>query len=347
MIDAPLLPLLVAAASSAVGVWLLRRAAAGLPSDVPNARSLHAAPVPRAGGYAVWLGFLPVALLSPPDFPGGLLGWVPPWLALVAVSGCDDARGVGVKTRLAVHGLAALWAGAALALAAADGNDWPQVVFTTGCLALVLAWSANLYNFMDGTDGLAGTMAATGFATYAIAELAADGQDAAMGGSAPAFAALAAAIVPFLVVNWPRATMFLGDVGAVPLGFLAAAFGAAGVVQGTWPAWFPLLVFLPFIADATLTLAQRVRRRERLWEGHRGHYYQRLAQLGAGHRGTLATYAALMAGTAVTALACRFRAPDAGWWALAAWCVVDIMLFAAIDYHWRKKTNVPAPDWPR
>lgn len=343
MIDPPLPPLLLAAALSAAGVWLLRRAAAGLPSDVPNARSLHAVPVPRAGGYAVWLGFLPVALLVPPQFPGGLLGWIPPWLALVAVSGRDDARSVGVEARLAVHALAALWAASALALAA-NGNDWPRVVFTTGCLALVLAWSANLYNFMDGTDGLAGTMGATGFATYALAALCAGPRDAAVGGSAPALAALAAAIVPFLVVNWPRATMFLGDVGAVPLGFLAAAFGAAGVVQGAWPAWFPLLVFLPFVADATLTLAQRIRRRERLWEGHRGHYYQRLAQLGAGHRGTLATYAALMAGTSATSLACLLRAPGAGWWALAAWCGIDAVLFATIDYHWRKKTNVPAPD---
>jgi len=346
MTDASLLPLLSAAALSAAGIWLLGRVASTLPSDVPNARSLHAAPVPRAGGYAVWLGFLPVACLLPPAFPGGWVGWVPPWLALVIVSGYDDARGVGVTARLAVHGLAALWAAGAIALAA-GGNDWLRIVFTTGCLALVFAWSANLYNFMDGTDGLAGTMGAIGFATYAIAAWAVDAPGIAPKDSAPAFAALAAAIVPFLVVNWPRAKMFLGDVGAVPLGFLAAAFGAAGVVERAWPAWFPVLVFLPFVADATLTLVHRIRRRERLWEGHRGHYYQRLAQLGAGHRGTLAVYGLLMAGTAVTALACRLRAPDAGWWALAAWCVVAFMLFATIDYHWRKNTNIPAPDTPR
>ena len=55
----------------------------------------------------------------------------------------------------------------------------------------------------------------------------------------------------------------------------------------------------------------------------------------------------LMTGTAVTALVCRLRAPDAGWWALATWCVVTVMLFAAIDYHWRKNTNIPSPDSPR
>jgi UDP-N-acetylmuramyl pentapeptide phosphotransferase/UDP-N-acetylglucosamine-1-phosphate transferase len=186
-------------------------------------------------------------------------------------------------------------------------------------------------------------MGVVGFAAYGFAALAADpaGNEGIV--SAPAFLALAAAILPFLVVNKPRATLFLGDVGAVPLGFLAAAFGAAGVVDGMWPAWFPVLVFLPFIADATLTLLRRIARRERLWEGHRGHYYQRLAQLGAGHGGTLAVYALLMGGTAGTALACRIRAPLYGWWALAAWVAAVLMLFSAIDYHWRKKTNIPAP----
>ena len=69
---------------------------------------------------------------------------------------------------------------------------------------------------------------------------------------------------------------------------------------------------------------------------------ERLAQLGAGHGGTLAAYAALMLATAATALACRIRAPLYGWWALAGWCAVVLMLFSAIDYHWRKKTNIPA-----
>ena len=87
----------------------------------------------------------------------------------------------------------------------------------------------------------------------------------------------------------------------------------------------------------------RIARRERLWEGHRNHYYQRLALLGAGHRGTLAVYAILIAASAVTATVCRAASPAAGWWALAASCTVLVMLFAAIDYHWRKKTGIPSP----
>src|SRR6476469_6719755 len=95
---APYVAVAVALCSSSAGGWLLRRAAGALPVAVPNARALRDAPVPRAGGYAIWLGFLP------------------PWLALVIVSGRDDVREVGVAARLSVHALAALWTAAALAL---------------------------------------------------------------------------------------------------------------------------------------------------------------------------------------------------------------------------------------
>ena len=330
---------------SAAGIWLLRRGIAALPPAIPNARSLHAVPIPRGGGYAVWLGFLPVALAFAPDFPWGLAGWLPPFIALVIVSAWDDAKEVGVGMRLSVHALAALWTAASLVLAAGAHQRLgaPASMLAAAGIALVIAWSSNLYNFMDGTDGLAGTMGAIGFAAYGAGALLDSASNGAATRSAPAFLALGAAIVPFLAVNRPRATMFLGDVGAVPLGYLAAAFGVAGVIDGWWPPWFPLLVFLPFIADASLTLLLRIARRERLWEGHRGHYYQRLAQLGAGHRGTLAVYAALMVGTAMTAIAFRGGAGAAGWWALACWCAIVLLLFAAIDYHWRKKTGIPPP----
>ena len=335
LIAAPTLAFVLATA----GIALLRRAGGALPPDVPNARSLHAGPVPRAGGYAIWLGFLSAALVFEPAFPGGLIGWLPSFLALAVVSGLDDAREVGVVARLSVHAAAAAWA--AGFIVRAGGIAMPDALFAAAFVALVIAWSSNLYNFMDGTDGLAGTMGAIGFAAYGVAALASS--DDVMARSAPAFFALAAAILPFLAVNKPRATMFLGDVGAVPLGFLAATFGVAGVLRNAWPAWFPALVFLPFIADATLTLARRIARRERLWEGHRSHYYQRLALLGAGHRGTLAVYASLMGATALAAVACRRLASHAGWWALALSCIVVLLLFAWIDYHWRKKTGIPSP----
>jgi UDP-N-acetylmuramyl pentapeptide phosphotransferase/UDP-N-acetylglucosamine-1-phosphate transferase len=183
---------------------------------------------------------------------------------------------------------------------------------------------------MDGNDGLAGATGLIGFAALGLAA----GHDPPL---RIASLALAAATVPFLAVNRPPARLFLGDVGAVPMGFLAAAFGIGGALRGDWPPWFPLLVFLPFVADASVTLLARLLRGERVWQAHRDHYYQRLHRLGAGHGGTLAAYAAVTLGTSATALACLVHAPDAGSLALLAWAVALGVLFASIDYHWRRK----------
>src|SRR5512135_1972130 len=337
----------LAALIAAIVVVALGRFARALPADVPNARSLHVESVPRAGGYAVWAGFLPAALLFPLPFPGGLAGWMPAWLALFAVSAADDRRSVGIGTRLTVHAAASLWTAVWLVHGTTSTGHPVMAALLLAVWALCLAWSANLFNFMDGNDGLAATMGICGFAAYGIAGLYAASArgvgSPAASVPAPALLALAAAIVPFLAVNRPRASMFLGDAGAVPLGFLAAAFGIGGVVLGQWPSWFPPLVFLPFVADASVTLLRRAARGERVWEGHRSHYYQRLHQLGAGHAGTLAAYAVVMLGTGASAVACLVAAPAAGPWALAGGCVVVLMLFAAIDYHWRKHATAPAP----
>jgi len=326
----------IAFVAALAAVAVLFRLAGRLPQATPNERSLHVRAVPRVGGYAIWAGFLPAALWAPPSFPGGgAWGWLFPWLALTAVSARDDVRDVAPAVRLAVHcaaGLACawwLWTGGA-AVAGAPSAWSAAAIASIAALALALAWSANLYNFMDGNDGLAAAMTIVGFCAYGAAALHA-------GAPAAAFFALAAATLPFFVVNRPRATMFLGDVGAVPLGFLAAAFGAAGVIAGHWPAWFPVLVFLPFVADASVTLCRRALAGERVWEAHHDHHYQRLHRLGAGHAGTLAAYAAAMAVTAGTALGCLVLAPRAGGIALAVESVVCFILFGALAHRWRKR----------
>ncbi|HEY2815982.1 MAG TPA: glycosyltransferase family 4 protein [Casimicrobiaceae bacterium] len=320
----------VAFGVSACAIVVLARLTARLPQDAPNQRSMHIRSVPRAGGYAIWAGFLPVALWFPPAFPGSLAGWLLPWLLIACISAADDIRGLAVGIRLFTHVVAAVWVALGL-FAQALSNDTSSVgtAMAIASCALVIAWASNLYNFMDGSDGLCATMTLMGFATYGVAALAA-------GDTAIPYFALAAATLPFLVVNRPRATMFLGDVGSIPLGFLAASFGIAGSLTGLWPAWFPVLVFMPFIADATATLVRRVVRGERLSTAHRDHYYQRLNRLGAGHSGTLSLYAVLMAGTSVAALGCLYAAPAGGLIALGLSCVVCFIVFAAIDYHWRK-----------
>ncbi len=315
--------MLVAAALAAAVLAVLFRWQDRLPLAQVNARTLHAVPIPRVGGLSLWGGFVPVAALTVdlPWFSPGL--WAGPWLLLFLVSLRDDARSVGVVARFAVHVVAAAWF--AWLLAQGQALPWwsPLLVFAAA------GWSCNLYNFMDGSDGLALAMTLVGFGAFAVA-LGMRGQGAALP------LAMCGAVIPLLAVNRPPARMFIGDVGAVPLGFLAAAFGSAGVVAGAWPAWFPVLAFLPFVADATVTLARRVLLGQRFWESHKSHYYQRLLQLGAGHRGTLAVYAALMLGCAATAVACLLVAPHWGIAALGAWCAVHAAVFAAIDYHWRR-----------
>jgi UDP-N-acetylmuramyl pentapeptide phosphotransferase/UDP-N-acetylglucosamine-1-phosphate transferase len=167
-------------------------------------------------------------------------------------------------------------------------------------LLLAIAWLTNLYNFMDGSDGLAGGMAVVGFGTYGLA--------AWLGGNLELELlawSIAAAAAGFLIFNFPPAKIFMGDVGSIPLGFLAGALGVAGWLQGLWPLWFPLIVFAPFIVDASVTLLRRALRRERIWQAHREHYYQRLILSGWSHRKTAIWEYALMLACAALALAGR------------------------------------------
>lgn len=308
------LPPVIAAVISWLVLRLLLARPAQLPTDLPNQRSLHTKAVPRGGGIAIWAGWLAAIAWLPGPKP-----WLFPAVAVMAVSFCDDYRPVPVVLRLLVHAAAAAaWVMLAL-------PDVHPIIATA-----VIVWMANLYNFMDGSDGLAAAMALTGFGAYAAGAWIAGNADA------PVLLAIAAAVVPFLAWNWPPARIFLGDVGAVPMGFLAGVFGIAGWQQGFWPAWFPALVFMPFIADATVTLARRILRAERIWEAHRSHYYQRVVRLGGGHAGALALYGALMIGGAASALLALAIAPSAGPALLAGWTLVIVVVFGAIDYYWHR-----------
>ena len=324
----PWLAMAVAAGFSALALGVLEVGRAHLPLDHPIDRSLHRRPVLRVGGIAIWAGFLPVALAVHDPFESGA-AWLAAWGAVVGVSIADDWRGVRPGVRLAVHAAAALAVSVAIFRRDALGGFSPVDGIIVALAALAIVWSANLFNFMDGSDGLAALMAACGFGAYGAAALHA-------GGSADLYLALAAATLPFLVANLPPARVFMGDGGSVPLGFLAASFGIAGVRAQTWPAWFPLLVFLPFIADTLVTMIRRVAARENLFHAHKTHYYQRLHRMGAGHTGTLLFYGILVAGTSASAYLALAMDPAAGWQVLGAWTVAIGGFFAGIDYHWRR-----------
>ncbi|MEO5700091.1 MAG: glycosyltransferase family 4 protein [Casimicrobiaceae bacterium] len=318
------LPVVVAGVASTVTLALLLRHRRSLPFDAPNARSLHVRPVPRVGGMAVLAGGAAAGLVGGTALPGGVAVWSALGL-IAAVSLADDARGVHPALRLPIHLVAALVAVTGLLHASGSTPGW----YIAAGLVLGIAWSANAFNFMDGSDGLAAAMAIAGLVAYAFGTPSSP--------RAMLYWSLAAAVVPFAVMNFPPARVFLGDGGAVPLGFVAAACGAGEWLLGAWPAWFGLLVFLPFWADATLTLFRRLVRRERVWEAHRDHCYQRLHRMGADHRGTLLIYGVLMAACAGSAVATLQLEPAVGWIVLSGWCVVLGSLYLGVDYHWRRR----------
>lgn len=277
---------------SALANWMMVRGRAWLPQDEPNARSLHMHAVPRSGGIGIVLGVGAACWILPTWGLPIMLGLA---VSISVLSLLDDARGLPVWLRFGSHlavALAFLWFYAPA--------EWGAVAWLLALLAMV--WMTNLYNFMDGSDGLAGGMALFGFgALGAAAWLAGDMVMAQLGLS------VAAAAAGFLLFNFHPAKIFMGDVGAIPLGFMAAAIGLLGYWRGLWPWMFPMLIFSPFIVDASVTLLRRLLRGERVWQAHREHYYQRLIRSGIGHRVTAVGAYGLMLSCAVLALYSWYR----------------------------------------
>lgn len=298
--------------------WLLRRSS--LPMDLPNARSLHMTPTPRIGGLGIMAGILVSSLWLGDE---ALLPMMLGAFALAAISLLDDVRSLPVTVRFLAHFIAAVACLLALGL-----SGW---VLLLGVLAVV--WMTNLYNFMDGSDGLAGGMASIGFSALALAAWLGNAL-----GLAAFCASIAAAALAFLRFNFPPARVFMGDAGSIPLGFLAAVLGILGVQQNLWPWLFPLLVFSPFLVDASVTLARRVLRGEKIWQAHRSHYYQRVVLLGASHRQlALAAYALMFAGAAIAFT--LLVLPRYTEWLLALWAATYLLIFLAIDLRWQRTRN--------
>ena len=153
-------------------------------------------------------------------------------------------------------------------------------------------------------------------------------------------AAVAAAALAFLPFNFPSARLFMGDAGSIPLGFLAAAAGILGIQQGLWPWMFPLLVFSPFIVDASVTLIKRGLRGEKVWKAHRSHYYQRVVILGASHSQLAWAAYSLMLASAGLAFALLAQ-PHFTLWLLALWAAVYFLIFLTVDRHWNRVRNAP------
>jgi UDP-N-acetylmuramyl pentapeptide phosphotransferase/UDP-N-acetylglucosamine-1-phosphate transferase len=304
--------------------FLISSKVANKVQDLPNERSLHSIPVVRIGGVGLMAGVLSGWAFILPS----LAWWVVlPLLILFLVSMLDDLRGLSVRYRLFVH-IVGAWL---LVL----GCGLAEQSIPLGIMAMLLTiWSINLYNFMDGSDGLAGGMALIGFGIYGIAAMLANDISFAM-----ANFSISAAALSFLYFNFYPARIFMGDAGSIPLGFLVAAFGIWGWQGGMWPAWFPFLVFSPFVLDATVTLFRRGFRREKIWQAHREHYYQRMVQMGMGHRNTAIIEYIVMGCAGISALLALVY-PETTTVVLAVWGVVFGVSMLMLDYFWKIRKSV-------
>lgn len=301
-----------------ISLYFLLRRGAALPMDHPNERSLHVRPTPRVGGLGVMAGLVTCALLLRPE---GVFVLTLVALALSVLSVLDDLRGLSVGVRFSGHFLAAVTTLYLL-------PDLPGWAWWLALPALV--WMTNLYNFMDGSDGLAGGMALFGFASYGVA---------AWVGGAESFAVLccviAAASMGFLNFNFPPARVFLGDAGSIPLGYLAAALGVSGWIAGMWPIAFPLMVFSSFIVDASATLLARLARGEKVWQAHRAHYYQRLIRLGWSHRRLALAEYAVMAASGLSGLGLVIH-PELQPVMVSIWVAFYLAVAVVIDRRWKE-----------
>lgn len=271
---------------SAVSTGIVRRYAlrSGM-VDIPNQRSSHRVPTARGGGIAIAVTFLIATTLLAGV---GLLSANTAWALvggglMVAWTGWrDDRNSVPIKWRLTAHFVAALWA-----LFCLDGMfslplGGEDVVggYAGAVLTLVgIVWLTNLYNFMDGIDGLA---AAQAISTASVGGLLL-WVSGAYGLSLTSFT-LAAASAGFLIWNWPPARIFMGDVGSGLLGFSFAVLAIASEKSGAFPALGWLLLLAIFVTDATFTLIRRIIRKQPWSQAHRTHAYQCAVQLGASHR---------------------------------------------------------------
>jgi len=272
--------------------------------DIPNERSSHTVPTPRGGGLAIVAAFLlsvviiaALGLLSA-DMARALIGG---GLIIALVGWMDDRQGLSPRLRSVFHFLAAAWA-----LYCLDGFTFLNVGFAdlylgwagTIIAAIGMVWMINLYNFMDGIDGIAGGEAICA-ALAAGALLSLNGSK----GLAYISIALAFSAAGFLIWNWPPAKIFMGDVGSGFLGFVFAVLAIASEKSGGVPLIIWMMLLGVFVIDATVTLVRRLFNGEKLSEAHRSHVYQLAVQSGYSHRQVTSMVLLINIGLAGLALA--------------------------------------------
>ncbi len=325
----------------------------------PNERTLHSMPTPQTGGLAVIgsvvISFILVASILaitqpskavlPKGLASGSLWIVASMLFIFVVSFIDDCVGLPIAIRLGVQAVSAciiVW-GLGLTLSSIPIPGGPNILLGIAAIpvsVLILLWMANLYNFMDGMDGFAGGMTFFGFGFLAYFGWLDNFPVMLIIATFVAMGALG-----FLTHNFPPARIFMGDAGSITVGFLAGTLMILGVRDGIFEIWVPIMIFSPFIVDATMTLTRRAFQRKRIWEAHREHYYQRLVLNGWSHRRTvLAEYGIMIL---CGGLAVGYHHSTENWKLaiLGAWLVMFLALGRTVSRLERQvKHRCPVPD---
>ncbi|HEY9010081.1 MAG TPA: hypothetical protein VIN06_03610 [Devosia sp.] len=261
----------------------------------PNGRSSHTRPTPSGGGLGIVAGGAVAALSTAASTPWPTVLVLILGLVMAGVGFLDDRRPVPAAYRLAAQlalaGFMAAICIPATQLAAGLGLPLPGFVVVLLAVAGTVYW-VNIFNFMDGIDGIAGSEAA--FMLAGAALLAGTVQPALL--TQPYFwwlVATAAAGAAFLILNWAPAKIFMGDAGSTFLGFIIAFFALATVALGWLSIWQWLILGALFVTDASVTLVRRLQLKERLFEAHRRHAYQRLSRRWTSHSRATGLYIAI------------------------------------------------------
>lgn len=278
---------IVTALVSFVSCWMAMRLAvrAGMIA-LPGERQSHQIATPTGGGLGLVVTLLIITLILQIIQPLPVFWWLntlPGILVLALVGWIDDKRPVSSKIRLLVQFTVSLWL--LLCMKFLGPAIHASVI---GITIIAMVWLMNLYNFMDGSNGMAAFQGV--FCGLAFAVLFKLGGFSSM---ALVAVVVAAACAGFLPLNFPVAKVFMGDVASVPLGFTFAAFSVYGIYQGAFTFWTAVLIMSVFVIDASLTLAARVIHKEQWYTAHKQHVYQRLIEQEWSHSQVLIAYQAI------------------------------------------------------
>jgi Fuc2NAc and GlcNAc transferase len=245
--------------------------------DVPNSRSMHQAITPRGGGLAIIIasvvGFLLVTLCTSSYFQDYLFWCVGPLLAVTAIGWLDDRKDQSIAIRLGVQCTAAMVV-SYVVLDHSGNFSNVNLLFIAAFIfaSFVIVWYINLFNFMDGLDGIASCQSIIVCLTFAYWFWSANAYPLAL-----LSGLTGAASGGFLIFNWSPAKVFMGDVGSLSLGFLMGTFSLCATLLFDIPLVASLVIMAVFLFDATYTLLKRMLTKQKWWRAHRSHLYQRAA----------------------------------------------------------------------